>query len=110
MRTLLIDHASCIATFDHSNPSQSREWRDASVWVRGHVIEWIGPAAELPPALRDSAARLPRSGWESALEAAEHIHPARLEDGPGTGGPGDIVVRLGPVEAVPGSTPAGSRP
>ena len=55
MRTLLIDHASCIATFDHSHPSQSREWRDASVWVRGHVIEWIGPAAELPPALRDSA-------------------------------------------------------
>jgi 8-oxoguanine deaminase len=55
MRTLLIDHASCIATFDHNNPSQSREWHDASVWVRGHVIEWIGPAAELPPALRDSA-------------------------------------------------------
>ena len=55
MRTLLIDHASCIATFDHSKPSQSHEWRDASVRVRGPVIEWIGPAAELPPALRDSA-------------------------------------------------------
>jgi 8-oxoguanine deaminase len=55
MRTLLIDHASCIATFDHSDPTQSHEWRDASVWVRGHRIEWIGPAADVPPTLRDGA-------------------------------------------------------
>ena len=55
MRTLLIDHAACIATVDHSDPTQSREWRDASVLVRGHVIEWIGPSAALAPELRDSA-------------------------------------------------------
>lgn len=55
MTTLLIDHATCIATLDHSHPAQGRELRDASLFVRGNTIEWIGPAADLPPALRAQA-------------------------------------------------------
>ena len=54
-RTLLIDQATCIATFDHSDPAQGRELRDASLLVSGHRIEWVGPASELPPALREQA-------------------------------------------------------
>ncbi|WP_295374122.1 8-oxoguanine deaminase [uncultured Pseudacidovorax sp.] len=44
MKTLLIRHASCVATFDDARI----ELRDASVLVRGHRIEAIGPAADLP--------------------------------------------------------------
>lgn len=55
MPTLLIDRAACIATFDHLEPARGREIKDASLFVRGHRIEWIGPAAELPPALRAEA-------------------------------------------------------
>jgi 8-oxoguanine deaminase len=55
MSTLLIDKATCIATFDHADPAQGREIRNASLFVRGNLIEWIGAAAELPPALRDEA-------------------------------------------------------
>ena len=47
-RTLLIRNARCVATFDHADPSHARELRDASVLVRGNLIESIGPAAELP--------------------------------------------------------------
>ena len=53
--TLLIHNATCIATFDHTEPDQGRELKDASLFVRGHRIEWIGPAAELPPALQAEA-------------------------------------------------------
>ncbi len=42
--TLLIRNAACIATFDDAR----RELRDASVLVRGHRIEAIGAAADLP--------------------------------------------------------------
>jgi cytosine/adenosine deaminase-related metal-dependent hydrolase len=55
MRTLLIDNATCIATFDGVDPSQGRELSNASLLVRGPLIEWIGAAAELPPALRAAA-------------------------------------------------------
>ena len=48
MRTLLIQNARCIATFDHANPSLAHEWRDASVLIRGHRIEAIGLALDLP--------------------------------------------------------------
>ncbi len=44
-RTLLIRDAMCVATFDDART----ELRDASVFVRGHRIEAIGPASELPP-------------------------------------------------------------
>jgi cytosine/adenosine deaminase-related metal-dependent hydrolase len=48
MPTLLIRNADCIATFDHLDPSQARELRQASVFIRDHRIEAIGPAAALP--------------------------------------------------------------
>ncbi len=48
MNTLLIKNARCIATFDRFEPSLARELHDASVFVRGHRIEAIGPAADLP--------------------------------------------------------------
>lgn len=44
MKTLLIRNAACVATFD----DERTELRDASVLVRGHRIEAIGPAAGLP--------------------------------------------------------------
>ena len=51
MSTLLIHNATCVATFDDTRT----ELKDASVLVRGHRIEWMGAAADLPPALRDEA-------------------------------------------------------
>ncbi|MFM2035621.1 MAG: hypothetical protein RL459_886 [Pseudomonadota bacterium] len=44
MPTLLIKNATCIATQD----DQSRELRNASVFIRDNLIEAIGPATELP--------------------------------------------------------------
>jgi cytosine/adenosine deaminase-related metal-dependent hydrolase len=44
MPTLLIRNARCVATFDDAR----RELTDASVFIRDHLIEAIGPAAELP--------------------------------------------------------------
>jgi cytosine/adenosine deaminase-related metal-dependent hydrolase len=58
MTTLLVHNATCIATFDHADPAQGGELKDASLFVRGNRIEWIGPAAELPPALRDEASEV----------------------------------------------------
>jgi cytosine/adenosine deaminase-related metal-dependent hydrolase len=55
MRTLLIDNATCIATFDHASPALGRELKDASLFVRGNVVQWIGAAGELPPGLREEA-------------------------------------------------------
>ncbi len=46
--TLLIRNARCIATFDHADPLQARELRDASVLIRGNRIEAIGAADSLP--------------------------------------------------------------
>ncbi len=43
-RTLLVRNAACIATQDGAR----RELRDASLLVRGNVVEAIGPAADLP--------------------------------------------------------------
>ena len=43
-RTLLLRNARCVATFDE----QRRELSDASVFIRDHRIEAIGPAADLP--------------------------------------------------------------
>ncbi|MGE0098723.1 MAG: 8-oxoguanine deaminase [Hydrogenophaga sp.] len=53
--TLLIQNATCIATIDHADPAQGRELRDASIFVRGNRIEWIGADADLAPELRDEA-------------------------------------------------------
>jgi cytosine/adenosine deaminase-related metal-dependent hydrolase len=48
MSTLLIHNARCVATFDATEVGTSRELRDASVFIRDHLIEAIGPAADLP--------------------------------------------------------------
>lgn len=58
MSSLLIHNAACIATFDHTDPTQGRELKDASLFVRDHLIEWIGPAADVPPALREEASEV----------------------------------------------------
>jgi 8-oxoguanine deaminase len=55
MTTLLIHNAACIASFDHADPSQGREFNDASLFVRDNLVEWIGPSAELPREMRDTA-------------------------------------------------------
>lgn len=48
MPTLLIRNADCVATFDHPDPTQASELRQASVFIRDHRIEAIGPATDLP--------------------------------------------------------------
>jgi cytosine/adenosine deaminase-related metal-dependent hydrolase len=48
MPTLLIQNARCIATFDQADPLAARELCDASVFIRGHTIEAIGPTLDLP--------------------------------------------------------------
>ena len=58
MTSLLIDHAACIATFDHADPAQGRELKDASLFVRDHLIEWIGPSTYVPPTLRHEASEV----------------------------------------------------
>jgi cytosine/adenosine deaminase-related metal-dependent hydrolase len=58
MTTLLIQNASCIATFDHADAAQGSEPKDASLFVRDNRIEWIGPSAELPPKLGDEASEV----------------------------------------------------
>ncbi len=47
--SLLIRNAACVATFD----ARHGELRDASILVRGHRIEAIGPAADLPDTADD---------------------------------------------------------
>ncbi len=49
MGTLLIHHARTVATFDHTDPAQSTELRDASIYIEGNRIAFIGAAADLPP-------------------------------------------------------------
>jgi 8-oxoguanine deaminase len=55
MSSLLIDNATCIATLDDADPANGHELTDASLFVRDNQIEWLGPASELPPALRSEA-------------------------------------------------------
>jgi cytosine/adenosine deaminase-related metal-dependent hydrolase len=58
MTTLLVHNATCIATFDHVESAKGRELKDASLFAQGNRIEWIGPAADLPHALRDEASEV----------------------------------------------------
>jgi len=48
MRTLLIRNADCIATFNHPQPAQGRELRNASIFIRGQRMEAMGAADVLP--------------------------------------------------------------
>ncbi|MFP8834430.1 8-oxoguanine deaminase [Hydrogenophaga sp. XSHU_21] len=54
MTTLLIHRADHMACFDHDDPARGTEWRDASLFARDGFIEWIGPAADLPPDLLEA--------------------------------------------------------
>ena len=54
MTTLLIHNATCIATFAPADPAHATELADASLFVRDGLVEWIGPAAALPPALQQA--------------------------------------------------------
>jgi 8-oxoguanine deaminase len=49
MGTLLIHNARAIATFDNADPAQSTELRDASLYIEGNRITYIGATADLPP-------------------------------------------------------------
>lgn len=48
MSTLLIKNARLVATFDHTDPTQSSEIPNASVFVRNGLIESLGAAASQP--------------------------------------------------------------
>ncbi len=48
MITLLIHRAHTLATLDDAQT----EWRDASVFIRDHRIEWVGPSRDLPAHLQ----------------------------------------------------------
>ena len=50
MPTVLIRHIHTLST---QNDTAS-EWRDAALFVRGSLIEWVGPDVELPPALHSA--------------------------------------------------------
>ncbi|RZL94941.1 MAG: 8-oxoguanine deaminase, partial [Variovorax sp.] len=60
MSTLLIRNARCVATFDDART----ELRDASIFIRGHRIEAIGPAAGMPEAA-DAA--------DEVVDASRHL-------------------------------------
>ena len=49
MSTLLIHNARCIATFDHAESARSTELRDASIYIKGNRIVFVGLTADLPP-------------------------------------------------------------
>jgi cytosine/adenosine deaminase-related metal-dependent hydrolase len=61
MRSLLIDHADCVATLDDAE----LELRDASVLIRGGVIDWVGPAPLLSAGVRESA--------DEVIDARGHV-------------------------------------
>ncbi len=64
--TLLIRNARCIATFDHPDPSKSRELRDASLLIRGNLIEAIGSEQDLTPLLNGEPA-------DAVIDARGHL-------------------------------------
>ncbi|OYQ41865.1 8-oxoguanine deaminase [Rhodoferax sp. TH121] len=49
MGTLLIHNARTVATFDNADPAQATELRNASIYIKGHRIAFIGATADLPP-------------------------------------------------------------
>jgi cytosine/adenosine deaminase-related metal-dependent hydrolase len=49
MSTLLIHNAHVLATFDHVDPTQCRELKGASIFIRDYRITFIGATADLPP-------------------------------------------------------------
>ena len=61
MSTLLIHNAQCIATQD----AAGAELRNASIFIRGHRIEFVGLASDLQPQLRDEA--------KETIDARHHL-------------------------------------
>ena len=47
MGTLLIHNARAVATMDHTDPTQATELRDASVYIEGNRIAYVGPTTGL---------------------------------------------------------------
>jgi cytosine/adenosine deaminase-related metal-dependent hydrolase len=61
MATLLIHNARCVATLDDARA----ELTDASIFIRDQLIEYIGPAAELPARYRHTA--------DEVIDAHHHL-------------------------------------
>ena len=72
-RSLLIEQAHCIATFDSTQPTSGKEWRDASLFIRDHRIEWVGPADELPTQWAAEHATNVANGRGETLNARGHL-------------------------------------
>jgi cytosine/adenosine deaminase-related metal-dependent hydrolase len=49
-KTLLLQHADVLVTMD----DQRREIADGAVYIRDHVIEWVGASVDLPPHMREA--------------------------------------------------------
>ncbi len=61
MPTLLVHNAQCIATHDQARS----ELRNASIFIRDHLIEFIGPASGLPPQFKEDA--------DEVVDARHHL-------------------------------------
>ena len=64
MGTLLIHNARAVATFDHANPAQATELRNASIYIEGNCIRYIGATADLPPQAREA---------DEVIDASRHL-------------------------------------
>lgn len=61
------------ATLGHADPRSGAELRDASLFIRGHRIEWVGPANALPPELATAHASHLAAGRGETIEARGHL-------------------------------------
>src|SRR5689334_14814508 len=68
--TLLVDHAERVATMDDANT----EYRDGSVFVRGNVVEWVGPAALVPREMRETASEVIDARGHAVLPGLVNTH------------------------------------
>jgi cytosine/adenosine deaminase-related metal-dependent hydrolase len=64
MTSLLIRNARCIATLNHTDPTQGQELRDAWIYVQGNRIAYIGPAE----GLSDEATQA-----QEVIDASRHL-------------------------------------
>jgi len=64
MTSLLIRNARCIATLNHTDPTQGQELRDACIYVQGNRIAYIGPAEGLCDAATQA---------QEVIDASRHL-------------------------------------
>jgi 8-oxoguanine deaminase len=64
MGTLLIHNARMVATMDHPDPARSSELRDASVYIEGNRISYVGSAQGLPSAALEA---------DEVIDARRHL-------------------------------------